>query len=112
MITVPAGTKESDVAIGPDGTVSVANRQVGRIQLVTVRSPQALQSVGDNLFRATAASGAATALPGGRLTQGAVEASNVDVADSMTEMIDAQRCYQLASRPSRCRTRCCRSPTR
>jgi flagellar basal-body rod protein FlgG len=97
-VTLPAGTKESDVQIGSDGTISVANRQVGRIQLMTVRSPQGLQSAGDNLFRATAASGAATALPGGRLTQGAVEASNVDVADTMTEMMDAQRSYQLASK--------------
>jgi len=97
-VTLPAGTKESDVQIGSDGTISVANRQVGRIQLMTVRSPQGLQSAGDNLFRTTAASGAATALPGGRLTQGAVEASNVDVADTMTEMMDAQRSYQLASK--------------
>jgi flagellar basal-body rod protein FlgG len=97
-VTLPAGTKESDVQIGSDGTISVGNRQVGRIQLMTVRSPQGLQSAGDNLFRATAASGAATALPGGRLTQGAVEASNVDTADAMTEMIDAQRSYQLASK--------------
>jgi flagellar basal-body rod protein FlgG len=97
-VTVPAGTKESDVSIAPDGTVSANNRQVGRIQVMTVRSPQALQSAGDNLFRTTAASGNATALPAGRLTQGAVEASNVDVADSMTEMMDAQRSFQLASK--------------
>ena len=97
-VTLPAGTKESDVQIGSDGTISVGNRQVGRIQLMTVRSPQGLQSAGDNLFRATTASGAATALPGGRLTQGAVEASNVDVADTMTEMMDAQRSFQLASK--------------
>jgi flagellar basal-body rod protein FlgG len=97
-VTLPPGTKESDVQIGSDGTISVGNRQVGRIQLMTVRSPQGLQSAGDNLFRATAASGAATALPGGRLTQGAVEASNVDVADTMTEMMDAQRSFQLASK--------------
>ena len=97
-VTLPAGTKESDVQIGSDGTISVGNRQVGRIQLMTVRSPQGLQSAGDNLFRATAASGAPTALAGGRLTQGAVVASNVDVADTMTEMMDAQRSFQLASR--------------
>ena len=97
-VTVPAGTQESAVQIATDGTVSVANRQVGRIQLMTVRSPQALQSAGDNLFRPTAASGAATALAGGRLTQGSLEASNVDVADTMTEMMDAQRSFQLASK--------------
>ena len=97
-VTVPAGTKESDVQIASDGTVAVNNRPVGQIRVVTVRSPQALDSIGDNLYRPTAASGAATAFAGGRLTQGAVEASNVDVADSMTEMIDAQRSFQLASK--------------
>jgi flagellar basal-body rod protein FlgG len=97
-ITVPAGTKESDVEIAADGTVTAAKRPVGRIQLVTVRSPEAMQSIGDSMFRPTAASGAATVLTAGRLQQGAVEASNVDVADSMTEMMDAQRSFQLASK--------------
>jgi flagellar basal-body rod protein FlgG len=97
-VTVPAGTKESDLQIGADGTVTANNRPVGRIQLVSVRSPEALQSVGDNLFRATAASGAPTALATGRMTQGSVEASTVDVGDSMTEMLDAQRSFQLASK--------------
>jgi flagellar basal-body rod protein FlgG len=97
-VTVPAGTKESDLQIGADGTITANNRPVGRIQLVSVRSPEALQSVGDNLFRATAASGAPTALATGRMTQGSVEASTVDVGDSMTEMLDAQRSFQLASK--------------
>jgi flagellar basal-body rod protein FlgG len=97
-VTVPAGTQEADLQIGADGTITANNRQVGRIQVVSVRSPQALQSVGDNLFRPTAASGAPAALATGRLTQGSVEASNVDVADSMTEMMDAQRSFQLASK--------------
>jgi len=97
-ITVPAGTNESAVSIGADGTVSANNRPVGRIQLVNVRSPESLDPIGDNLYRPTAASGAATNATGARLTQGSVEASNVDVGDSMTEMIDAQRSFQLASR--------------
>jgi flagellar basal-body rod protein FlgG len=97
-ITVPAGTNESAVSIGSDGTVSANNRPIGRIQLVNVRSPEALDVIGENLYRATAASGAATNTNAARLTQGTIEASNVDVGDSMTEMIDAQRSFQLASR--------------
>ena len=97
-ITVPAGTNESAVSIGADGTVSANNRPVGRIQLVNVRSPESLGVIGENLYRTTAASGAATNATGARLTQGSIEASNVDVGDSMTEMIDAQRSFQLASR--------------
>jgi flagellar basal-body rod protein FlgG len=97
-ITVPAGTDESAVSIGSDGTVSANNRPIGRIQLVNVRSPESLDVIGENLYRATAASGAATTTNAARLTQGTIEASNVDVGDSMTEMIDAQRSFQLASR--------------
>jgi len=95
---VPPGTEESDVSIAPDGTVTANNRPVGTLQLFTVRSPEALQSVGDSLFRPTAASGAATRMAAPRLTQGSLEASNVDTADSMTEMMDAQRSFQLASK--------------
>ena len=98
LITVPAGTKESDVKVAADGTVTANNRQIGRLQLVTVRSTEGLQPIGDSLFRATAASGPAQALPAARIMQGAVEASNVDVADVMTEMMDAQRSFQLASK--------------
>ena len=97
-ITVPGGTSESDVSIGSDGTVTAGARAVGRIQIVDVRSPQALQSVGDSFFRTTAASGNATNVTGTTLAQGSVEASNMDVADSMTEMMDAQRSFQLASK--------------
>src|SRR3954471_10320565 len=37
-LTVPAGTQESDVSIGSDGTVTANNRPVGTLQLFTVRS--------------------------------------------------------------------------
>jgi flagellar basal-body rod protein FlgG len=97
-ITVPAGTSEADVRIADDGTVSAGNRQLGRIQLVTVRAPQALQSAGDSLFVATAASGPAQALPTGRVVQGALESSNVDMADAMTQMMESQRSFQMASK--------------
>ena len=97
-ITVPAGTQESDVKIASNGAVTVGNRQVGALQLFSVRSPQGLQSLGDSLYRATAASGAVTRMATFKIDQGSVEASNVDVADSMTEMMDAQRSFQLASK--------------
>jgi flagellar basal-body rod protein FlgG len=97
-ITVPAGTRDSDLSIASDGTVTARGRAVGRIQVVDVRSPDALQSIGGNLFRTTTASGAATALASGQVAQGALEASNVDVGDAMTQMIDAQRTFQLTSR--------------
>jgi flagellar basal-body rod protein FlgG len=98
-ITFPPGADPSSVSIGPDGTVLSAGRAVGRIELVTVRSPQRLQAVGDNAFLATEESGAARQAPATTtLTQGALEASNVDMSDAMVAMIESQRAFQLTSK--------------
>jgi flagellar basal-body rod protein FlgG len=98
-ITVPEGVAEDKISIGPDGTVLADGRRIGRLDLVTVRSVGGLQSAGDNAFVATAASGPAIAAPRATtLTQGALEASNTDVAESMVSMIESQRAFQLASK--------------
>ena len=98
-ITIPAGTAADQIAIGRDGTVRAAGRVVGKLALVTVRNPQGLQSVGDNAFVPTATSGAARSAPAATtLSQGALEASNTDMAQAMTDMIEAQRTYQLTSK--------------
>jgi flagellar basal-body rod protein FlgG len=99
-ITVPRGTTPSQLSIAADGIVRAGGgRALGRIGLVTVPAPDGLQSLGGNLFAATAASGQPSAV--GRDTsirQGALEGSNVDVGDSMVDMLDAQRSFQLASK--------------
>jgi flagellar basal-body rod protein FlgG len=100
-IAVPRGTAPDQLSIAADGTVrlSAGGRALGRIGLVTVRSPDGLQALGNNLFAATAQSGSAT--PAGTdstLRQGVLEGSNVDVGDAMVDMIDAQRSFQMASK--------------
>jgi flagellar basal-body rod protein FlgG len=98
-VTFPAGSDPSRLSIGPDGTVLNGTRRIGRIELVSVRSPQGLQPVGDNAFLATPASGAVRAAPATTtLTQGALEMSNVDMADAMVAMIESQRAFQLTSK--------------
>jgi flagellar basal-body rod protein FlgG len=98
-VTAPRGVAAEDVSISPDGTVTAGARRLGRLDLVTVRAPQALTSVGDNAFVASAASGAPVRAPQATtLTAGALEASAVDMSESMVAMIDAQRSYQLASK--------------
>jgi flagellar basal-body rod protein FlgG len=99
-ITVPAGTSEDQVSIASDGTVNVAGKQVGRIRLVTVRSPEGLTPSGSNLFTASAASGPVRAVAGNgtNLQQGYLEGSNVDMADAMVGMMDAQRGFEMASK--------------
>jgi flagellar basal-body rod protein FlgG len=107
-ITIPANA--TTVTIGSDGTVSVtetgqtAAQQVGSIQLALFPNPGGLNSVGNNLFLATTASGdAIVGAPGsaeglGTLQQGMVEQSNVDIVEEFVEMIVAQRAYESNSR--------------
>jgi flagellar basal-body rod protein FlgG len=99
QITIPEGVAENQISIGRDGTVLAAGKNVGKIAIVNVRSPQNLESVGDNAFITTARSGNAVAAPATTvLKQGTLEASNTDMAQAMTEMIEAQRTYQLTSK--------------
>ena len=98
-ITDPQGHPGVQDLDRQDGTVLAAGRNVGRIQLVNVRSPQNLESVGDNAFVTTARSGNPVAAPADTLLkQGTLEASNTDMAQAMTDMIEAQRTYQLTSK--------------
>ncbi|ADB48461.1 flagellar hook-basal body protein [Conexibacter woesei] len=98
-VTVPRNTPIDRIAIGADGTVRVNDgQQIGRIQLVTVTSPDGLRALGDNRFAVTPESGAATATNGATLRQGTLEGSNVDMSDAMVDMMNAQRAFQLASR--------------
>jgi flagellar basal-body rod protein FlgG len=98
-IKIPAGTNADEIKIGSDGTVSVAAQKIGQIQLLDVPAPAALKGGPDNTFVTTTGSGAARAAAKSTvLTQGTLEASNVDQAQAMTDMIEAQRAFQLASK--------------
>lgn len=95
-IVLPRGT--SEIAFRKDGAVLADGRAVGRLAIVNVPAPQQLAPVGDSLLVPTAASGAPAAARGFTVRQGMLEGSNVDLADTMTDLIDAQRSFELASR--------------
>jgi flagellar basal-body rod protein FlgG len=98
-VRIPAGANEDALAIAHDGTVTSGTTKVGRITLVDVPAPAGLQGGPDNTFLATRASGATRpAQKSTLLTQGTLESSNVDVATAMTDMIEAQRAFQMASK--------------
>ena len=96
-VQIPEGA-DGDVAIGPDGTVTVGGAAAGQITLVRVPATNGLLSAGGNLFLPTAASGAPVAAGDAALQQGFLEGSNVDLGEAMVNMMDAQRGFQLASR--------------
>jgi flagellar basal-body rod protein FlgG len=97
-ITIPAGIDPSTVTIGPDGTVIGAGRRLGQIQLMTVPSPTGLNPIGNGYYAVTTASGGTARVTGTRIQQGALEASDVNLADTMVDMLDAQRSYSMASK--------------
>lgn len=102
-VRIPAGMDVGSIKIDAEGVVRGADgRQVGRIQPVTVGAPDQMQSIGDNLFAPTAASGPLRAAPAGtQVVQGALEGSNVDVSQSFADLIESQRAYELSSRAVR-----------
>lgn len=106
-ITIPSNALS--IAVGQDGTVTItqpgsaATTQIGSIQVATFINPAGLQSVGQNLYLETAASGTPTPnTPGqngaGLVNQGYVETSNVNVAEELVTMIQTQRAYELNSK--------------
>jgi flagellar basal-body rod protein FlgG len=98
-INVPKGTDPSRISIAPDGRVLAAGKAVGRLELVSVRSPQALRPLGDNAFQVTTESGRTRPAPAATtLSQGALEMSNVDISEAMVAMIESQRAFQLTSK--------------
>jgi flagellar basal-body rod protein FlgG len=106
-ITIPEGAQS--VTVGADGTVSVqlagqaASQQVGSLTLADFVNPAGLQSQGENLYVETSASGTPqTGTPGlsglGRVVQGSLESSNVNVVEELVNMIETQRAYEMNSK--------------
>lgn len=73
---------------------------VGRFTLATFINEAGLEAMGDNMFRETLASGQPLlGLPDedgvGSIRQGYVENSNVNVVEEVTDLISAQRAYEM-----------------
>ncbi len=105
-ITIPDDAVSVD--INSEGEVIVsytgqANSQVvGQLELADFVNPAGLETVGNNLYLETTASGSpTTGTPGqnqfGAIEQGALEKSNVDVVTEITSLISAQRAYEMNS---------------
>lgn len=103
-ITLPADARS--VAINANGEVyayfsdRVEAELLGQFTLAGFSNEKGLEAIGNNLFVETAASGPAlTASPGtdglGTLRQGYLENSSVDAVREVTQLIEAQRGYEL-----------------
>jgi flagellar basal-body rod protein FlgG len=103
-ITIPQNA--TSVSISSQGQVSVtlpgATTQsvVGQIELARFVNKAGLQAIGDNLFLETPASGPAQNGTGdtegfGSLLQGNLEQANVEAVTEISDMIAAQRAYEM-----------------
>jgi flagellar basal-body rod protein FlgG len=106
-INVPPGIIK--INISEDGIVEAFNKEsiepinLGQIPIFTFVNPAGLRADGGNMLVATSGSGQAIQnQPGqngsGLLMQGAIEASNVNVMNEMTDLIKAQRAYEMNSK--------------
>lgn len=89
------------VLVQQDGQVTPSN--VGQLQLAIFSNEAGLLAIGDNLFLETPASGTPTTgnpgSPGtGTIQQGFLETSNVNVVEEITNLITAQRAYEMNSK--------------
>jgi flagellar basal-body rod protein FlgG len=96
-LTVPKGVNTADLRIADNGTVTTGTRTLGKVAIVDVPAPSQLQPDGTSMFSVTAGSGATRPATGSTLQQGVLEGSNVDMGQAMSDMIDAERNYQMSS---------------
>lgn len=106
-ITLPENT--TSVTVSNDGVVSITqsgqngSTNLGNIPLVNFVNVGGLQSMGANIYVETASSGTPNVAPPGTnglgvINQGYVETSNVNVAEELVTMIQAQRAFELNSK--------------
>jgi flagellar basal-body rod protein FlgG len=106
QITIP--NNALSFTVGANGEVkaqlpNAGETVLGQIQLVTFANEQGLTAMGENLYKISPGSGAPVqTVPGengiGTIEQGALEGSNVNVANSMVDMISTQRAYEMGTK--------------
>ncbi|MFC4769495.1 flagellar hook-basal body protein [Effusibacillus consociatus] len=115
-IQIPEELRGRPLSIAPNGDIAVqgdsGSVSIGTVNLVLVRNPEAnLQAVGENLYRAVDPQRynpledsliylveEEDIRNAGLIRQGALEMSNVDLPQEMTELIQVQRAYQVNAR--------------
>jgi flagellar basal-body rod protein FlgG len=108
-IILPEGFLRDSITVSQDGRVTAKVGgsddilEVGQVEIYRFVNPTGLQSIGENLYKITNASG--DAIPGrpgfegmGKVMHKFLEMSNVSVVQEMVNMIVAQRAYELNSR--------------
>jgi flagellar basal-body rod protein FlgG len=105
-ISIPADAKAISISAAGEVTATTASgkqESVGTLDMVLFSAPQDLVPIGDNLYRASDASGtpisaSATEDGAGQFVQGSLEMSNVSMVDEMVALMVAQRAYEMSAK--------------
>ncbi len=106
-ITIPENAtgitinSSGEIWVKEDGQTDLTN--VGQLEIANFLNESGLEAIGDNLFVETPASGNPTTdVPGalgfGKILQGHLENSNVNVVSEITDLVSAQRAYEMNSK--------------
>ena len=106
-IAIPA--EATKINVSADGIVSVQipeqveAQEVGQLQLADFQNRTGLQPIGENFYVETTSSGPPVienpfAAGFGKIIQGALESSNVNVVQELVDMIETQRAYEVNSK--------------
>ena len=106
-VAIPA--EATKINVSADGIVSVQipeqveAQEVGQLQLADFQNRTGLQPIGENFYVETTSSGPPVienpfAAGFGKIIQGALESSNVNVVQELVDMIETQRAYEVSSK--------------
>ena len=106
-IAIPA--EATKINVSADGIISVQvpgqveAQEVGQLQLADFQNRRGLEPIGENFYVETIAGGPPIlenpfAAGFGKLVQGSLEASNVNVVQELVDMIETQRAYEVNSK--------------
>jgi len=106
-IAIPA--EATKINVSADGIVSVlipeqvVAQEVGQLQLADFQNRTGLQPIGENFYVETTSSGPPVienpfAAGFGKIIQGSLESSNVNVVQELVDMIETQRAYEVNSK--------------
>ena len=106
-IAIPA--EATKINVSADGIISVQvpgqveAQEVGQLQLADFQNRRGLEPIGENFYVETVASGPPIlenpfAAGFGKLVQGSLESSNVNVVQELVDMIETQRAYEVNSK--------------
>lgn len=90
--------KDAKVGDAPPAGMSATNGKSQKIQTYTFQNPVGLEAMGNNLFSQSPNSGDPVLSASSVVIQGAIEMSNVDLAEEFTEMILTTKAFQASSK--------------